>query len=103
VVTDTEWSERLTVVFAQGSVEPASVTGMPGIDSLERAVEMGLGIGVVPGSIASALHPERMLIAVPLALPASVTYLTIVYRRNESLSGGTAQFVDVVRRLQPSK
>jgi DNA-binding transcriptional LysR family regulator len=102
VVADAEWSERLAVVFAQAPVEPTLVTGMPGIDSLKRAVEMGLGIGVVPGSVASALHSESTLAAVPLASATHLNALTIVYRRNESQSGSTAQFIDVVRRSQPS-
>jgi DNA-binding transcriptional LysR family regulator len=102
VVVDAEWSERLAVVFAQAAVEPTLVTGMPGIDSLKRAIEMGLGIGVVPGSVASALHSESTLAAVPLASATLLNVLTIVYRRNESQSGSTAQFIDVVRRSQPS-
>jgi len=101
VVADAEWSERLTVVFAQASVEPALVTGLPGIDSLKRAVEMGLGIGVVPGSVA-ALHGKHTLTAVPLVSATYLNFMTIVYRRNESQAGSTAQFIDVVRRSQPS-
>ena len=100
VVTEPELSERLAVAFAQASVEPAVITGMPGIDSLTRAVEMGLGIGIVSGSIASARRPQRGLVAVPLASTTFLQFLTVVYRRNESPSGTTAQFIDAIRRSQ---
>ena len=100
VVADPDVSDRVTAAFGEGSVEPASVIRMPGLDSLKRAVEMGLGIGVVPSGVASALHPQRTLVTVPLASTAFLKSLTVIYRRNESLSGNAAQFVDIVRRSQ---
>jgi len=70
---------------------------MPGIDSLKRAVAMGLGIGVVPGGAASTPGPQGDLVAVPLAFTPSAASLTLIYGRHDSLCKVIARFIDVVR------
>ena len=99
VLTDGDLSDRLPPVL-DGSGIPASLVGMPGVDSLKRAVEMGLGIGVVPSSVASILGPQRGLAAAPLGVASSFAALTLVYRRTESLSRNAAQFIEIVRGAQ---
>lgn len=100
VVTDPEMSERLTAALADAAVEPVSVMGMPGIDSLKRAVDMGLGVGIVPSSVASAVHLQRPLVVVPLASTSFLNSVTIIYRRDDSQSRNTARFIEIVRRSQ---
>jgi DNA-binding transcriptional LysR family regulator len=102
VLTDADLSERLAAAFTEASTEPASLMGMPGIDSLKRAVEMGLGVGLVPSSVASALSLHRSLVAVPLASASSLNSMTLIYCRNEPLSRNTAEFLEIVRRSQQS-
>jgi DNA-binding transcriptional LysR family regulator len=97
VVTDRELSESLVAAFAAASAQPASEMGMTGIDSLKRAVEMGLGVGIVPSSVAPS---AGTLVAVPLACTSFLNAVTMVCRRDESLSRNTARFMDVVRRSQ---
>jgi len=97
VVTDRELSSGLAAAFAAASAPPASEIGMPGIDSLKRAVEMGLGVGIVPSSVAPS---AGTLVAVPLACTSFLNAVTIVCRRTESLSGNVARFIDVARRSQ---
>ena len=99
VITDQELSESLAAALSAASAPPASEIGMPGIDSVRRAVEMGLGVGVVP---ASAARSAGTLIAVPLACTSFLTAVTVVCRRSESRSGNIAHFMDVVRRVQQS-
>jgi DNA-binding transcriptional LysR family regulator len=71
--------------------------GMPGLDSLKRAVEMGLGSGVIPGSVAFIPGPRESLAAVPLAAASSGCSLTLIYGRTDSLCQNTSLFIDIVR------
>ena len=100
VLTDAHLSEGLTTAFAGSDAAPASVIGMPGIDSLKRAVEMGLGIGIVPGSVTSGVELQSGLAAVPLACASSTCSLTLVYGRKESLRKNTSLFIDLVHKSQ---
>ena len=103
VTTEPEVTARLNAVFSNASVEPASMMGMPGIDSVIRAVEMGLGVGVVPSSIASSLHTQQALAAVSLASTSFLSSLTLIYRGNEAPTSNAAQFIELVRRAhQPA-
>src|ERR1051326_6908201 len=61
LLTDPDLGDGLTTAFADSNVAPALVIGMPGVDSLRRAVAMGLGIGVVPGSVAPTCGAQRGL------------------------------------------
>lgn len=97
VLTDRELSAALAAAFAAASAQPASEIGMPGIDSLKRAVEMGLGVGLVPSSAAPSTGP---LVVVPLASTSFLNAVTVVSRRHESLTGNVACFIDAVRRSQ---
>ena len=100
LLTDPDLSEPLTAAFAESGAAPALVIGMPGIDTLKRAVEMDLGIGVVPGSAASNSGPLGGLAAVPIASTSSICSLTLVYGRHDSLCKNTTLFIDLVRNSQ---
>ena len=97
VLTEREVSATLAAAFAAASAQPASEIGMPGIDSLKRAVEMGLGVGIVPSSVAASTDA---LVVVPLACTSCLNAVTVVSRRNEPLTGNVARFIDAVRRSQ---
>jgi DNA-binding transcriptional LysR family regulator len=97
VLTDRELSGSLGAAFASASARPASEISMPGLDSLKRAVDMGLGVGIVPSSVARS---GGTLVAVPVAGTSFLNALTMVYRRNESVSGNVARFIGVVGRPQ---
>jgi DNA-binding transcriptional LysR family regulator len=97
LLTDPNLSERLTTALAESDTVPAGVMRMPGIDSLKRAVAMGLGIGVVPGGALSTPGPQGDLVAVPLAFTPSAASLTLIYGRHDSLCKVIAEFIDVVR------
>jgi DNA-binding transcriptional LysR family regulator len=71
---------------------------LPSLDGIKRAVEMGLGVGIVPSSVASHVHLQRTLVVVPLTSTAFLESITIIYRRDESQSRNAAQFVEIVRR-----
>jgi DNA-binding transcriptional LysR family regulator len=97
LLMDPALSERLTTAFAESAAVPAGVMRMPGIDSLKRAVAMGLGIGVVPGGVASTLGPQGDIAAVPLAFTPFTSSLTLIYGRHDSPSKVIAGFIDIVR------
>jgi len=97
LLTDPDLCEGLATAFAESNVAPAVVIGMPGIDSLRRAVEIGLGIGVVPGSVASSCGPQSGLAVRPLISPPSIRSLTLIYCRNEPLSKNTLSFIEIMR------
>ena len=95
VMTDRDLSNSLAAAFAAASTKPGSEIVMPGIDSLKRAVEMGLGVGVVPSSVAPA---TGALVVVPLACTSFRNAVTMVCRRNGSLSGHVARFIESIRQ-----
>ena len=97
MLTEREPSAALAAAFAAASAQPASEIGMPGIDSLKRAVEIGLGVGIVPSSVAPS---TGALAVVPLACTSFLNAVTVVSRRNEPQTGNVARFIDAVRRSQ---
>jgi DNA-binding transcriptional LysR family regulator len=99
VMADRDISESLAAAFTVASVKQAFEIAMPGIDSLKRAVEMGLGVGVIPSSVASA---TGALVVVPLACTSFRSAVTIVCRRSESVSRHVARFIEVVRASHQS-
>ena len=100
LLTDPDLSERLVSVFAEADAAPAVVIGMPGIDSLKRAVEMDLGIGVVPGSAATTSDEWSRLVSVPLAAASSMWSLTLICGRRDSLCKSTVLFTEIVCNAQ---
>ena len=101
VLTDPDLSEPLTTAFAASDCAPAFVLGMPGLDSLKRAVEIGLGIGVVPGNAASNSRPESRLAVLPLISSSPLRSITLIYGRKGSLCRNTALFIEIVRSQRP--
>ena len=97
VLTGRDLSASLAAACGAASAQAESEIGMPGIDSLKRAVEMGLGVGIVPSSIATSTGG---LVVVPLARTSFVNAMTIVSRRHQSPTGNVARFLDAVRRSQ---
>jgi len=100
LLMDPDLCEGLTAAFAESNVAPVMVIGMPGIDSLRRAVEMGLGIGLVPASMASTSGPGDGVAIRAVASASSINSLTLIYGRNELLSKNASLFIDIVRNTQ---
>jgi DNA-binding transcriptional LysR family regulator len=95
LLTDPDLSEGLTTIFAESNGAPALVIGMPGVDSLRSAVEMGLGIGIVPGTVSSACGTQRGLAARPLISQTSSRSLTLIY--TQSSLKHTLLFIEIMR------
>lgn len=89
--------EQVTRLLAESGAAPASIVGMPGVDGIRRAVEMGLGIALVPAGCLSPATRADLLAAVRLADLEFSGTITLVYRDTDALSKSTLAFIQVVQ------
>jgi DNA-binding transcriptional LysR family regulator len=71
---------------------------LPSLDGIKRAVEMGLGVALLPRRCAAAEIARGQLIAVTVPELRSPRSLRLVYRRDGELSHASQAFFDVVRK-----
>lgn len=88
--------QQITRAIAESGAAPAAILGMPGVDGAKRAVEMGLGIAIVPGWCASDAARRDTLVSAHLAGVEYTGTVTVVYRESEALSKSTAAFIDTL-------
>jgi DNA-binding transcriptional LysR family regulator len=91
----------ITAAIGRDAPHPFPIIGMPGIDSIKRAVEMGLGVGVIPRSAASGANSHQALVAIPLS-GARATTMTLIYRKTDRISKATSAFVEAMRESRRS-
>jgi DNA-binding transcriptional LysR family regulator len=70
---------------------------LPSLDAIKRAVEMGLGVALLPRRCALAEIARGQLIAVTVPDLRSPRELRLVYRRDAALSHAAQRFIDMVR------
>jgi DNA-binding transcriptional LysR family regulator len=92
----------LTGPFSISPAESAAmvIMRMPGLDSLKRAVEMELGLGVIPIGTAGAVGSHSTLVARPMRGVEDVPAVTLVYRESDPESPSTAAFLAMVRNAK---
>ena len=71
---------------------------LPSLDGIKRAVEMGLGVALLPRRCATAEIARGQLIEVKVPEPRSPRQLRFVYRRDGELSHAAQAFLAVVRK-----
>ena len=74
---------------------------LPSLDGIKRAVEMGLGVALLPRRCAQGEIARGELIEVQVPELRSPRQLRFVYRREGDLSHAAQAFLDVVRKSRP--
>ena len=74
---------------------------LPSLDGIKRAVEMGLGVAVLPRRCALAEIAAGRLAAVKVPELSSPRHVRLVFRKSGELSHAAAAFLEVVRRGLP--
>lgn len=70
---------------------------LPSLDGIKRAVEMGLGVALLPRRCALRELARKELVAVRVPELRSPRQIRVVYRRGGDLSHAARAFLDVVR------
>lgn len=75
---------------------------LPSLDSIKRAVEMGLGVALLPRRCALSEISRGQLAAVLVPELRSPRQIRFVYRKDAELSHAARAFLEVVRRSLPA-
>ena len=89
--------ERVLRLYEQRHASINIQVGLPSLDGIKRAVEMGLGVALLPRRCATAEIARGQLAAVkvpPLRLPRSVR---LIYRRTGEMSHAAEAFLEAAR------
>ncbi len=68
------------------------------IECVKRAIEIGSGVALLPEPMLRQEAESGSLVAVPLAGCRLVRPLSIIYRRNQTLSPSARSFIDLIRQ-----
>lgn len=71
---------------------------LPSLDGIKRAVEMGLGVALLPRRCALGELARRELVAVPVPELRSPRQVRLVYRREGDLSHAARAFLAIAKR-----
>ena len=71
---------------------------LPSLDGIKRAVEMGVGVAVLPRRCALTEIARGQLVAVPIPGLSSPRTVRIVFRRSGELSKAAEAFLQIVRQ-----
>jgi DNA-binding transcriptional LysR family regulator len=92
--------ERVLRLFEQRH-EPLNIcVALPSLDGIKRAVEMRLGVALLPKRCALAELSRGTLAAVPVAQVKLPRHLRLVYREGAELSHSAAAFLEVAKAYQ---
>src|SRR6187549_2589183 len=75
---------------------------LPSLDGIKRAVEMGLGVAVLPRRVALAEIASGRLVAVKVPELSAQRHVRLVFRRAAELSHAADAFLATVRQLAPA-
>jgi len=75
---------------------------LPSLDGIKRAVEMGLGVAVLPRRVALAELAAGRLIAVKVPELGAQRHVRLVFRRGAELSRAADAFLAAVRQIAPA-
>lgn len=91
--------ERVLKLFEERQMSLNIRLSLPSLDAIKRAVEMGLGVALLPRRCAQGEIARGELIEVDVPDLRSPRQLRFVYRREGELSHAASAFLTVVRRL----
>jgi DNA-binding transcriptional LysR family regulator len=76
---------------------------LPSLDGIKRAVEMGLGVAVLPRRCALSEIARGHLVAVKVPELSSPRSVRFVFRRGGELSRAAAAFLDIARKASENR
>jgi DNA-binding transcriptional LysR family regulator len=95
--------ERVLRLFEQRH-EPLNITiSLPSLDGIKRAVEMNLGVALLPRRCALTEIARGTLVAVRVAQVRLPRHLRLIYRQGSELSHAAQAFVDVAQRFESAE
>jgi DNA-binding transcriptional LysR family regulator len=92
--------ERVLRLFEQRHETINIQIALPSLDGIKRAVEMKLGVALLPRRCALAEISRGQLAAVPVAQVRLPRHLRLVYRQAGQLSHAGGKFLEVARQHQ---
>ena len=92
--------DRLLRLFADHQLPiTTAIISLPSLDAIKQAVEMQLGVTLLPRLAAVRELAERRLVAVPLGDVSQPRALRLAYRRDAELSPSARMVLDVARAM----
>jgi DNA-binding transcriptional LysR family regulator len=73
---------------------------LPSLDGIKRAVEMGLGVALLPRRCAAAEIARGQLVGVPVPELRAPSHVRFIYRRSGGLSHAAQAFLELARAAQ---
>ena len=92
--------ERVLRLFEQRHEQLNITLALPSLDGIKRAVEVGLGVALLPRRCAIAEITSGRLCAVPVAQVRLPRHLRLVYPEQAQLSHAAQAFIEVARRFE---
>jgi DNA-binding transcriptional LysR family regulator len=95
--------ERVLRLYEQHH-EPINIQiGLPSLDGIKRAVEMGLGVALLPRRCALSEIANRQLSAVKVPQLRLPRHVRLIYRRSGEMSHAAEVFLDVAKEIWQKK
>jgi DNA-binding transcriptional LysR family regulator len=91
--------ERVLRLYQQRHAPLNILMSLPSLDGIKRAVEMGLGVALLPRRCALAEIARGQLAAVDVPDLGSPRELRLVYRKDTTLSHAAQAFLKLTRRM----
>jgi len=92
--------ERVLRLYEQRHAPLNICLSLPSLDGIKRAVEMGLGVALLPRRCAQSEIARGQLVAVRVPELRSPRQLRFVFRRDGNLSHAAQAFLHIVRRTE---
>jgi DNA-binding transcriptional LysR family regulator len=90
--------DRVLRMYEERQAELNIRMSLPSLDGIKRAVEMGLGVALLPRRCAQTEISRGLLVAVPVPDLRAPGQVRLVYRREGQLSHAAQAFLDLARR-----
>ncbi len=94
--------ERVLRLYEQHHTSINIQIALPSLDGIKRAVEMGLGVALLPKRCALAEIARGQLTAVRVSQLRLPRQVRLVYRRSGEMSHAAAAFLDAARTVAPA-
>ena len=94
--------ERVLRMYEQRQAPLNIRLWLPSLDGIKRAVEMGLGVALLPRRCAKGELARGELVEVKVPELRSPRQVRLIYRREGSLSHAASKFLEVARKSAPA-
>lgn len=88
---------QIATMLSDAGATPQALVALPGMHAVRRAVEMKLGIAIVPHALAMTRDLERTIVVAGLVDGPDSTGLSLMFRQDAELLNGCAEFLALAR------